>query len=530
MNLPPVGHDSNATSILLVHQDLAWHNVRHVRIGDVVACLARVACCCSRIVRWCRAAHCLSHRHATAWSAHTCRTHLHHCIAMLCPVSQFAKATKNLEFLSIADVRVLALTYMLCEELMGKEELEAHVAKYAARRRVAAPAAAKPSGTAGGKGPAGARATAPASTGAGTAAGDGGAAAPKAAPRSWGARPKPSPAPAPAAEEEAFPSLKSAAEAGLLATGVLEPDLKLAAIDEQATAAAEERASAAEAAHQAALAAAAAKAAEARAAAGPAEPRVVPGGSRVLGGGGGAAVIFQSAQAAEDDAEGWVGPDNFAEGLEGGMLGARAKQSSQFPTQAACVTTDYTMQNVLLGMGIALVSVSGRAITSVKQFVLKCDACFTVIRDLSRMFCPACGNATLSRLGVTVDKQGREHFHYAKNRRVNSRGGRHAISTKDVGGKSGGLLLREDQLLTGAWAARVRSKPTESPMWAEAADVKPSMHAGWTGPGVNGSTAPAGAARVAVRGRRDVVVGSGGNPNSRKGRERRGAKKKNKQR
>ena len=98
-------------------------------------------------------------------------------------------------------------------------------------------------------------------------------------------------------------------------------------------------------------------------------------------------------------------------------------------------------------VGMSLVSLQGRAVTRVKQWVLKCDSCFqyvgmrharlcclgltsppgrcpthSITSDMSKLFCPKCGNATMARLGATIGKNGKVHYHYKKNRRVNTRG------------------------------------------------------------------------------------------------------------
>ena len=72
------------------------------------------------------------------------------------------------------------------------------------------------------------------------------------------------------------------------------------------------------------------------------------------------------------------------------------------------------------------------------------------------------------------------------------------------------LLLREDQLLSGAWAQQSRSKPKKTPLFGDANDFdffNPSNKRNTNG---------------------EIKVGMGKqNPNARKGRERRGKKKRN---
>ena len=44
--------------------------------------------------------------------------------------------------------------------------------------------------------------------------------------------------------------------------------------------------------------------------------------------------------------------------------------------QVGCITADYAMQNVLLQIGLNVVSMDGMLIKRVKSFVLYCPACF----------------------------------------------------------------------------------------------------------------------------------------------------------
>ena len=70
--------------------------------------------------------------------------------------------------------------------------------------------------------------------------------------------------------------------------------------------------------------------------------------------------------------------------------------------QVACMTTDFTMQNVLKQMNLELVSIEGRRIREVRRFVLRCFGCFQVTPRMDKTFCPWCGNKTLKRVSVTL--------------------------------------------------------------------------------------------------------------------------------
>jgi Nin one binding (NOB1) Zn-ribbon like len=61
-------------------------------------------------------------------------------------------------------------------------------------------------------------------------------------------------------------------------------------------------------------------------------------------------------------------------------------------------------------MGLRLVSKGGAEITTLHRSVLRCDGCGTVCKSQSKVFCPACGHATLSKVSVTVGSDGTEHI------------------------------------------------------------------------------------------------------------------------
>jgi RNA-binding protein NOB1 len=120
----------------------------------------------------------------------------------------------------------------------------------------------------------------------------------------------------------------------------------------------------------------------------------------------------------------------------------------------ACITGDFAVQNVLLQMGLSLIGVNGARIRSVKSFVLRCHACMKVCKDMEKRFCPTCGNATLTKVGVTIDDNAKNgvQLHMKKNYQFNLRGSKYSIPLPKPGSASGGktggsgLILREDQL------------------------------------------------------------------------------------
>jgi rRNA maturation endonuclease Nob1 len=122
-----------------------------------------------------------------------------------------------------------------------------------------------------------------------------------------------------------------------------------------------------------------------------------------------------------------------------------------------CMTTDYAMQNVMLQMGLQVVSLDGNIIKQVKQWVLRCAGCYQIHYDMARLFCSHCGLNMLQRISASIDsKTGQLRLHLKKNYTPSRRG---QVYSLPAPGKQhrfeGELLLREDQLLSGIWKQKV---------------------------------------------------------------------------
>jgi len=138
--------------------------------------------------------------------------------------------------------------------------------------------------------------------------------------------------------------------------------------------------------------------------------------------------------------------------------GAASGTSTEPPKQilVGCMTGDFAMQNVLLQMGLSLVSLNGKKIERVKNWVLRCHACFKICKDSSKKFCPTCGNSTLLRTSVTISSPNADgsapavEIHLKKNFQYRTRGTIYSIPAPKPGnsktGPGEGLILREDQV------------------------------------------------------------------------------------
>lgn len=251
--------------------------------------------------------------------------------------------------------------------------------------------------------------------------------------------------------------------------------------------------------------------------------------SRIISAGsGGNRQISNKRMADEDDGQDWVSPSNLAVvrargfAIDGVPISAAAvaagssshaadTNSSKVGASVACITTDFSMQNIIIQMGMNVLSVDGMLIEKVKQWVLRCMACYQVHYDMDRLFCCRCGNNHMSRVSCSIDsKTGNFKLHLKKNYTVNTRGIKYNIPKPGQQGRfEGELLLREDQLLSGIWKQKtVKIRKDVRSQFGEDISSDVGLH-------INKHSS-------------SIMVGLGTrkNPNAMKGRERRGKSKK----
>lgn len=272
-----------------------------------------------------------------------------------------------------------------------------------------------------------------------------------------------------------------------------------------------------------------------------------------------------SLMASEDDGVGWINPSNLpsCRATGEGMLHSQSKQVKKTPTETTggdewtlntnqkkkqknkpkpksknshpeaplgfrnqplpdspsnpierlvgCMTTDYAMQNVMLQMGLQVISLDGNIIRQVKQWVLRCAGCYQIHYDMSRLFCSNCGLNMLQRISASIDSQtGQLRLHLKKNYIPNRRGQVYSLPAPGKQDRfEGEILLREDQLLSGIWKQKV-VKINKDVRSAFGEDITSDV-----GLQINKGT--------------NIKVGLGKrNPNAEKGRERRGKRKQKK--
>jgi RNA-binding protein NOB1 len=143
-------------------------------------------------------------------------------------------------------------------------------------------------------------------------------------------------------------------------------------------------------------------------------------------------------QAHEDDGEGWITCQSDINAIKAtGRLDPKNSGNGAPPPldmgppvsqRTACTTTDFAMQNVLLQMGLLLLSVDGMRIRRLKSWVHRCGACYKIHTDaefnnMKRLFCSHCGSDMMQRIAASVDgKTGRLKVHLSKKYKHNLRG------------------------------------------------------------------------------------------------------------
>ncbi|KAJ9617150.1 20S-pre-rRNA D-site endonuclease nob1 [Cladophialophora chaetospira] len=167
---------------------------------------------------------------------------------------------------------------------------------------------------------------------------------------------------------------------------------------------------------------------------------------------------------ASDSDEGWITPSNIKRRqAKEESASSKSSQSAQKHLQVATMTGDFAMQNVLLQMNLNLLSTKNcQRISQIKQFILRCHACFSTTKQMDKQFCPRCGKPTLTRVSCTTNDKGEVKLHLKKNMQWNNKGNVFAVpkptagtanqkwlGPKHGGGGKGGwgndLILAEDQ-------------------------------------------------------------------------------------
>ncbi len=169
----------------------------------------------------------------------------------------------------------------------------------------------------------------------------------------------------------------------------------------------------------------------------------------------------------EDESEGeWITPENVKSFSGEGKKKKKSKKKNAAknpvddsvteaatsitaqPTNTktvACLTSDFAMQNVLLRMKCKLYTVDGIRVKSLKNWLLRCHACFAITQKMDTRFCPKCGGPTLNRVSFLLDESGKIHLFLRSDYQYNLRGSKYSIAMPKGGRQGAQLILRDDQ-------------------------------------------------------------------------------------
>lgn len=73
-------------------------------------------------------------------------------------------------------------------------------------------------------------------------------------------------------------------------------------------------------------------------------------------------------------------------------------------------------------MGIPLVSVDGMLITRAKRFILECFSCLSLCKEMTKSFCPKCGNHSLLKVSCSFEADGTIKLYRKKGFKLNTSG------------------------------------------------------------------------------------------------------------
>ncbi|XP_035000622.1 RNA-binding protein NOB1 isoform X3 [Hippoglossus stenolepis] len=143
----------------------------------------------------------------------------------------------------------------------------------------------------------------------------------------------------------------------------------------------------------------------------------------------------------DEDGGGWITPSNIKQ-----VKMDSADWTAPADVRVGCLTTDFAMQNVLIQIGLHVLSINGMVIKQARNYILRCHACFKTTSNMNKVFCPHCGNKTLKKLAVTVSEDGSVQMHFSKNPKVlNPKGLRHSLPLPQGGKHGNNPHLVEDQ-------------------------------------------------------------------------------------
>lgn len=166
----------------------------------------------------------------------------------------------------------------------------------------------------------------------------------------------------------------------------------------------------------------------------------------------------EESESEEDDGSSWITPSNLIE------MSNACTQGMVEATKArvACMSTDFAVQNVLKQINLNVAALDGRIIKQMRTYILRCYACFKTTSIMTKVFCPNCGHKTLKRVAVSMDENGQKVVHINLRRPLTAKGKNQSIPTFRGGKHSSNPILFEDQPIPKQFPSRVARTKTNA--------------------------------------------------------------------
>lgn len=143
----------------------------------------------------------------------------------------------------------------------------------------------------------------------------------------------------------------------------------------------------------------------------------------------------------DEDDSGWITPSNIH--IAKKQFNSELMESKI--VTVACMTTDFAMQNVMKQMNLNVSALDGRLIKQLRTFILRCYTCFKTTSIMTKKFCPKCGNNTLKKVAVSLDKNGKLKIHINPKHPLTARGKKSSLPRIKGGKHPHNPILVEDQ-------------------------------------------------------------------------------------
>eukprot|EP00923_Selenidium_pygospionis_P018183 GHVN01031851.1.p1 GENE.GHVN01031851.1~~GHVN01031851.1.p1 ORF type:complete len:482 (+),score=99.10 GHVN01031851.1:1926-3371(+) len=142
----------------------------------------------------------------------------------------------------------------------------------------------------------------------------------------------------------------------------------------------------------------------------------------------------------DEDAGEWITKETF------NRVGLGVETTQALPVSG--ISTDFSIQNVMIQMGLNIITVDGYRVRRVRLWGLYCRACFTLERDTTALFCRKCASARIDRVPITVDADGEVTIHDNR-KRINLKKINKHVPKMKQGRNENVMITSEDMMLMG---------------------------------------------------------------------------------